>query len=85
MKYLYLLITLFLIALILPVSAGVAQQAWYNDTQGGGCVTAVDTNSDGTLIIAGYWNGNITAFNIVVNSTDNTAAGTIAWQNRTNN
>jgi hypothetical protein len=82
---LYFWITLLLLALILPVSAGTAQQAWYNDTEGGGCVTAVDTNSAGTLIIAGYWNGNITAYNIVVNTSDNTATGTVAWSNRTNN
>lgn len=82
---LYLWITLFLIALILPVSAGTAVQSWYNDTEGGGCVTAVDTDSAGTLIIAGYWNGNITAYNIVVNTSDNTATGTVAWTNRTNN
>jgi hypothetical protein len=85
MKFSYFLLALCLLILILPVSAGTAQQSWYNDTEGGGCVTAVDSNSAGTLVIAGYWNGNITAYTMTVNTTDNNVSAVVAWRNRTNN
>ena len=85
MKFSYGLLAICLLILICPlVSAGTAQLGWYNDTEGGGCVTAVDTNDDGTLVIAGYWNGNITAYNIVVNVSNSSASATVAWHYRTN-
>lgn len=84
MKFSYILLALCLLILVFPVSAvGTAQLGWYNDTEGGGCVTAVDTNDDGTLVIAGYWNGNITAYNIVVNVSNSSASATVAWRNST--
>jgi hypothetical protein len=68
-----LLMICFLMVLLPPVSAGVAQLSWTKTI--GYCVTAIDTNPTGTLILVGLGNGSIFAY-------DNT--GNITWSNSTN-
>lgn len=74
MKLFYGLLLLICCLLVIPpVSAGVAQLTWTKTI--GQCVTAIDTNPTGTLILVGLGNGSIFAY-------DNT--GNISWTNSTN-
>ena len=84
MKISYILVTIcLLIAIILPVSAGTAKLAWYNNT-GSNATTAVDTNIDGTFFYVAFANGTIIAYNVTINATDNTAEAIPVWRNQTN-
>jgi len=70
---LLLLCVLLTFTIIQPASAGVAQIMWTKTI--GQCVTAIDTNPTGTLILVGLGNGSIFAYD---------QAGNITWTNATN-
>ena len=73
MKILPILLLVSLLLLIPFVSASTAQIGWINTTYGAICVTAVDTNVDGTMIMVGLGNGTILVYQMNINTSDNTA------------
>lgn len=78
MRSQYLLIILCVLALISFVSAlGTPTLVWDNSTGAinNTCITAIDTNSAGSMVIVGYGDGNITAYS----TTDNLTVATPLW------
>jgi hypothetical protein len=85
MKSIYVLVVLcFLLILIPPPVNGVVQQSWYKSFGAGSCVTAVDTNDDGTVVFAGLGNGSIIAYTVTTNTTDGTQNASVFWSYSTN-
>lgn len=69
-KYLFVILS---IVLLIPfVSAlGTPTLVWDNSTAAinNTCITALDTNSLGTMVVVGYSDGNVTAYSITANAT----------------
>jgi len=73
MKIFYILALICLLFVLVPPASAVAQIAWTKTI--GYCVTAIDINQAGTLILVGLGNGSIFAYD---------TTGNITWTNSTN-